>query len=46
MRMADWQLKGEWKPLHARIGAALQEGRQALDARAQGRAQSHDDVTG
>lgn len=46
MRMADWQLKGEWKPLHARIGAALQEGRQALDARARGRAQSHDDVTG
>ncbi len=46
MRMADWQLKGEWKPLHARIGAALQEGRQALDTRARGRAQSHDDVTG
>ncbi len=46
MRMADWQLKGEWKPLHARIGAALQEGRQALDARARGRAQSHDDGTG
>lgn len=46
MRMADWQLKGEWKPLHARIGAALQEGRQALDARARGRAQPHDDVTG
>ncbi len=46
MRMADWQLKGEWKPLHARIGAALQEGRQALDARVRGRAQSHDDVTG
>lgn len=46
MRMADWQLKGEWRSLHARIGAALQEGRQALDARARGRAQSHDDLSG
>ncbi|WP_442684301.1 ATP-binding protein [Stenotrophomonas sp. JC08] len=46
MQMSDWQLKGEWRALHAGIGAALQEGRQALATRGSGRTQPQDDARG
>ena len=43
MRMADWQLRSEWRARVAGIGQALEEGRLALHARARGHAQSRDD---
>lgn len=46
MQMSDWQLKGEWRALHAGIGAALQEGRQALATRGSGLTQPQDDARG
>jgi len=46
MQMSDWQLKGEWRALHAGISAALQEGRQALATRGSGRTQPQDDARG
>ncbi|NIJ70645.1 response regulator [Xanthomonas sp. 60] len=39
MRMADWQLKAEWRQRLSVLQIALQEGRAALDARAQHRRQ-------
>jgi len=38
MRMADWQLKAEWRPRLAVLQGAIKEGRQALDARAERKA--------
>jgi len=37
MRMADWQLKAEWRQRLSLLSAALKEGRAALEARAQRR---------
>jgi len=34
MRMADWQLKAEWRQRLSVLAGALKEGRLALDARA------------
>ena len=42
MRMADWQLKSEWRQRVSLIQAGLKEGRQALDARARQRARPGD----
>lgn len=42
MRMADWQLKAEWRQRLSVLQIALQEGRAALDARAQHRRQPVD----
>ncbi|MDV3468839.1 ATP-binding protein [Stenotrophomonas sp. C3(2023)] len=45
MRMADWQLKAEWRQRMSVLADTLKEGRQALDARAQRKARSQmDDV--
>lgn len=41
MRMADWQLKAEWRQRLAMLGGALREGRLALEARTLQRSQ-HD----
>ena len=38
MRMADWQLKAEWRARLAVLQGAIKEGRHALDARAERRA--------
>ncbi|MNJ04852.1 Sensory/regulatory protein RpfC [compost metagenome] len=38
MRMADWQLKAEWRQRLAVLQGAIKEGRQALDARAERKA--------
>ncbi|MCW4455154.1 response regulator [Flavobacterium sp. MXW15] len=43
MRMADWQLKAEWRQRHAQLNASLSEGRLALDARARQQAQHRGD---
>lgn len=37
MRLADWQLKNDWRARLDQLGAGLQAGRKALDARAQAR---------
>lgn len=37
MRMADWQLKAEWRTRLAILQDAIKEGRRALDARAERR---------
>jgi len=39
MRMADWQLKAEWRQRLSVLQVALQEGRAALESRAQHRRQ-------
>ncbi len=36
MRMADWQLKGEWSARLSNLATALRNGRNALDARSAG----------
>src|SRR5699024_5257347 len=38
MRMADWQLKSEWRQRMTLLQTGIKEGRQALDARAQRKA--------
>jgi two-component system sensor histidine kinase RpfC len=37
MRMADWQLKAEWRVRLGVLQDAIKEGRRALDARAERR---------
>lgn len=37
MRMADWQLKTEWRQRLGILQEAIKEGRRALDARAERR---------
>ncbi len=46
MRMADWQLKSEWRQRVSLLQAGIKEGRQALDARAQRKAQGQADDGG
>jgi len=46
MRMADWQLKSEWRQRMTLLQAGIKEGRQALDARAQRKAQGQADDGG
>lgn len=46
MRMADWQLKSEWRQRVTLLQAGIKEGRQALDARAQRKAQGQADDGG
>lgn len=46
MRMADWQLKAEWRQRLAVLATALKEGRQALDERAALRGQRDIDHDG
>jgi len=46
MRMADWQLKSEWRQRMTLLQTGIKEGRQALDARAQRKAQGQADDGG